>query len=233
MSCVAALLLTGCESRNALVEGRATKAEVVRSLPPPDPRAVGGAMQEVYYLGPADKISVFVLSLPDMTQTVLVDPAGYISLPIIGRLKAGGKTTDEVRDEIRERLAATVLVDPIVSVGVTDTVSQRLAIEGAVQQPGIYPIVGSTSLLRALTLARGPNNLANERTVAIFRDIDGKAMAAVYDLHMIRQGRLEDPTVYGNDVIVVERSTGKQLLRDVIGTIPLLGAFYTIDRIAE
>ncbi|MDE8653191.1 polysaccharide biosynthesis/export family protein [Novosphingobium album (ex Liu et al. 2023)] len=233
VSCAAMMLLPGCASHNALLEGRATTAEVTQALPAPDPREVGGAMQDVYYLGPADKLTVFVVSLPEMTQTVLVDPAGFISLPIVGQLKAGGRTTDEVREDIRARLAAHVLVNPIVSVGVADTVSQRLAIEGAVQEPGIYPIVGTTSLLRALTLAHGPSNLANERVVAVFREVSGKRMAAVFDVHMIRQGTMEDPPIYGNDLIVVERSRGKQLLRDVIGTVPLIGAFYTIDRISR
>lgn len=230
---LAALGLTGCASHNALRDGYATQAQVTTELPPPDPRLVGGGLQSVYYVGPSDKLTVFVQNLPEMTQTVMVDPAGYVSLPIVGRVMAGGRTTEEVREDIGTRLARTVLVRPVVSVGLSETVSQRLTIEGAVSQPGVYSIAGSSTLLRALSMAKGTNNLANERTVAIFRDVEGKRMAALFDLHKVREGTMADPTVYGNDLIVVERSRGKQLLRDVIGTVPLIGAFYTIDRISQ
>ena len=233
IAAAAAFVLASCASHNAIRDGYATKVEVTQELPPPDPRDVGGALQKVYYIGPADKLSVFVASLPEMTQTVLVDPSGYVSLPIVGRVLAGGRTTEEVRDEISAKLSRSVLVRPVVSVGMSDTASQRITLEGAVSQPGIYPLVGNTTLLRALSMGRGVSNLANERTVAVFRDVEGKRMVALFDLHMVRQGTMADPTIYGNDLIVVERSRGKQLLRDIIGTMPLIGAFYTIDRIVQ
>lgn len=202
-------------------------------LPAPDPRDIGGSMQEVYYVGPADRLSVFVSDLPDMTQTVMVDPAGNVSLPIVGQLKAGGLTTQQISAEIATRLAANVLVHPTVSVGIVETTSQKITIDGAVTRPGTFAVTGSTTLVRALTMAGGASGLANPREVIVYRKVGDKQMAALYDLKMIRQGDLEDPVIYGNDVIMVGTSRTRQALRDLGMLFPLLGAFYTVDRITQ
>lgn len=225
------LLVAGCSSKNAIRDGTATAVQPVADLPPPDPRDVGGGMQDVYYIGPQDKLAITVVDLPELTREALVDPTGQINLPYVGAIQAGGRTAAEVREQIRSRLAESVLERPDVTVAIADTVSQRVTLEGAVGSPGIYPIAGQTSLLRSIALARGTSSVANERVVAVFRVINGKQMAAVFDLNMIRDGRMADPVVYGNDVIVVERSRGKVILRDIIGTLPLVGAFAQVDRV--
>ena len=61
--------------------------------------------------------------------------------------------------------------------------------------------------------------------MAIFRTINNRRAAAVFDLTAIRQGKAEDPEVYGNDVVVVERSGTKSLLKDLRGVVPFIGAF--------
>jgi len=57
------------------------------------------------------------------------------------------------------------------------------------------------------------------------RQIDGKRMAAVYDLRAVRRGKMEDPQVYGDDIIVVEASGSKSAYRRFIETMPVLGVF--------
>ena len=210
-----------------------TTAEFTSDLPAPDPRDVGGSMQDLYYVGPSDRLTVFVSDLPDMTQTVVVDPAGYVSLPVVGQVKAGGLTTEQIRAEITERLGREVLVHPVVSVGIAETMSQRIAVDGAVSHPGTFPIAGTTTLLRALTLANGTNSLASERDILVYRKVGDKRMAALFDLGMIRRGQANDPLIYGNDVIVVGASPVRLALRDIGMVFPLLGAFYTIDRITQ
>lgn len=232
LSMSAILLLGGCAS-SGVNPSRMTTAQLTSDLPAPDPRDVGGSMQELYYVGPSDKLAIFVSDLPDMTQTVMVDPAGFISLPIVGQVKAGGFTTEQIRSEIADRLGRDVLVRPVVSVGIAETMSQRITIDGAVAKPGTFPIAGTTTLMRALTLASGTSSLASERQVIVYRTVGDKRMAALFDLKMIRGGEANDPLIYGNDVIVVGTSPVRQALRDIGMVFPLLGAFYTIDRITQ
>lgn len=223
------LAANGCATPNAIKDGTAVAVTPVADLPNPDPR-LSVPLEEAYYIGPSDKIDTFVYQLPDMTRTVEVDSAGEINLPFVGAIKVAGKTATQVKAEIADRLAQDFLQNPDVTVSVANAASRRVTIEGAVALPGIYPLPGRITLLQAVSLARGTNTVANERVVAIFRTVDGQRMAAVFDLKMIRRGELADPPVYGNDVIVVEQSRGKVLLRDVIGTLPLLGVFRTVSQ---
>lgn len=223
------MLAAGCSSSNAIKEGTATAVTPVAELPNPDPRAAVGTVKEAYYIGPRDKIDVFVYQLPEMTRTVEVDAAGEVQLPFVGTIDAAGKTAVELRDEIATRLSEDYLQNPQVTVAVSAALAQQVTVEGAVGAPGVYGIAGETSLIQALAMARGTSNIANERVVAIFRTIDNQRMAAVFDVERIRRGQMADPQVFGNDIIVVERSRGKVLLRDVLGLTPLLGVFRTVD----
>ncbi|QIG79548.1 polysaccharide biosynthesis/export family protein [Stakelama tenebrarum] len=228
-----AAALSGCASSNAVSRGETTAAVATQALPEPDLRVISGRAQEAYYIGTSDKLDITVVDLPELTKETMVDPSGAINLPYVGRVMVAGHTPEEVRGEIRQRLGSSVMVDPDVTVAVSEAVSQTVTIEGAVSRPGIYPIAGESSLLRAMAMARGANAVANERLVVVFRTIDGQRMAAAFDLHRIREGTMEDPAIFGHDVIVVERSRGKVLLRDIIGTLPIVGAFTRIDRIVD
>ena len=118
---------------------------------------------------------------------------------------------------------------PDVTVAVSESVGQRITVEGAVTQPGVYPVQGKSSLLQAIALAKGTNNIANERLVAVFRTINNQKNAAVFDVKMIRDGQMADPVIYGNDTIVVEKSAGKVLLQSLNGVVPILGVFRAAD----
>ena len=55
-------------------------------------------------------------------------------------------------------------------------------------------------------MARGTDENANPRRVAIFRTIEGQRMAAAFDLVSIRRGQMEDPRIYSGDIVVVDGS---------------------------
>ncbi|GGE84121.1 polysaccharide biosynthesis/export family protein [Sphingomonas prati] len=224
-----ALLLAGCATHNAIEEGTATAVTPTTTLPVPDPRTLAIPLEKAYYIGPHDKLDVSVYQLPDATRTVEVDTAGQVNLPFAGTVQAAGRTATEVRDDIAARLGQRYLQNPQVTVAVSLVASQRITVEGAVTQPGLFPVTGQLTLLQAIALASGTNTVANEHVVAIFRTVKGQRMAAVFDLEKIRQGELVDPTIYGNDIVVVERSRGKVILRDVVSVLPVLGVFRTID----
>jgi polysaccharide biosynthesis/export protein len=86
-------------------------------------------------------------------------------------------------------------------------------------------VQGSTTLMRAVALARGLSGDANPSRVVVFRTVNGQRMAAAFDLTRIRRAQAEDPAVYGNDVVVVDGSRARALFRDVLSSIPILGIF--------
>ena len=122
-------------------------------------------------------------------------------------------------------LADDFLQDPQVTLYVSEYTSQKVTIEGAIKNPGIYPLSGRTSLLQAIVIAGGVSESANPGGVIIFRVVNGKRMAAVFDLRQIRGGNVDDPRVYGDDLIVVDESGTKSAWKALLQTMPVLGLF--------
>lgn len=199
--------------------------------PPPPPASFSqAALQskpQEYRIGPLDKVSVTVFQVPALTiAEIQVDGSGRLSLPLIGDVMAQGKTTQELAGDIANRLRANYLQSPQVAVSVVEAVSQKVTVDGAVREPGVYAMSGPTTLVQAVAMAKGPDlKLANLNHVAIFRMVDNARTVAVFDLKAIRAGKAEDPLIQGNDVIVVESSALKSTFREILGALPGLAVF--------
>jgi polysaccharide export outer membrane protein len=227
LSCCLALL-AGCASDGDSLAGSSPGVvTTATTLPAPDTTSASGAYEGVseYRIGAQDLLEVAVFGQPEMTRAVRVNTSGQISLPLAGTFQAGGRTIHELEREIAAKLSANYLQDPQVSVFVKEYTSQRVTVEGAVGKPGIYPITGRTTLLQTIALAEGLDPLANPAGVVVFRMIGGKKMAAVFDVQAIRGGRLEDPQIYGDDIVVVDQSNSKTALRRFIESVPALAIF--------
>jgi polysaccharide biosynthesis/export protein len=229
LTALTALLVMGCASTGSKPDRTGTMNAVTATtnLAAPDTTASSGAYQGVseYRVGPQDLVEISVFQVADLNRTVRLNSAGQISLPLIGAIKAGGKTVQELEAEIAARLNERYLQNPQVSVFVKEFASQRVTLEGAIKNPGIYPLTGKTTLIQAVAMAQGLDPLANPQGIVIFRMIQGKKMAAVFDIAAIRAGNAEDPQVYGDDIIVIEQSGSKTALRRFIETVPMLSFF--------
>jgi len=206
----------------ASARGAQTTVEV--SLPPPDP--AHGLAAKDYRIGPLDELDVVVYQDKDLTQTVDVDASGRIVLPFVGEIEAAGKTPAELAGLIKAKLAESYFQNPQVAIVVKKAVSQQITVEGEVTKPGVYPIVGRTTLIQAIALASGADQYADYRHVTVFRDVDNRRYDATYNLDAVNHGQSPDPEVYGNDIIVVQRSGIKATVRDYIG--PLAPIIYTL-----
>jgi polysaccharide biosynthesis/export protein len=186
------------------------------------PTAITGPASD-YKIGLFDKLNVSVFGVKDLeSDSVPVDAVGQIQLPLIGTVKAQGRTTRELADEIAKRLNEHYLRDAQVSVIVAQSANQKITVEGAVTDPGVFEIPGRMSLLQALAMAKGPTNRADLRTVAIYRDVDGKRVRLAFNCEQIRAGKLDDPEMLGNDVVVVSESGKLAFFREMVGDV---GAF--------
>jgi polysaccharide export outer membrane protein len=104
-----------------------------------------------------------------------------------------------------------------VSVFIKEFTTERITVDGAVVKPGIYPLVGQMTLLRALALAGGFGQIANSQRVMLFRQGDkGERQVATFDVERIRSGKDPDPMIRGDDLIVVQRDSARALLKDSI-----------------
>lgn len=218
------LMLAACNSSGGT---RGTLAAGT-SLPAPDTTSASGAYQGAtdYRVGAQDLLSISVFGVQDLTKEVRVNSNGQISLPLIGGVMAGGRTIPELEAELARKYSEGYLQKPQVSVFVKEFTSQRVTLEGAIAKPGIYPITGKTTLLQAIALAGGVDDKsADLGGIVLMRQVEGKRMAAAYDLRQVRKGVVNDPLIYGDDIIVVEQSASKTALRRFIESVPVLGIF--------
>jgi polysaccharide export outer membrane protein len=180
----------------------------------PRPRVTG---IKDYRIGTEDLLEIQVFGVDQLSRTVRVNSQGYISLPLIGTIAVSGMTSQEAESAVAARLAADYLQNPQVSLFIKEFTTQRVTIEGAVQKPGVYPLRGETTLLRSLAIAGGQGSLSDMSEVMLFRaDANGKRVAATYDVERIRRGELEDPPVMNDDLIVVNRSVARTILKDSV-----------------
>lgn len=170
-----------------------------------------------YRVGPNDLIDIEILDLNNFKRTVRVNAAGAISLPLIGAANVAGMTAQQIEAHLAAKYAEKYLQDPQVSVFIKEFTTERISIDGAVAKPGIYPLTGQITLLRALALAGGFGPIANSSEVMLFRvDDKGQRQVAVFDVDKIRSGKDDDPAIKGDDLIVVQRDANRRLLKDSI-----------------
>lgn len=121
-----------------------------------------------FVLGPRDEVEVFVWHHTDLSRTVMVNPAGFLSYPLVGTIKVSGLTGDAVATEIQESLAKYI-VDPQVTVTVKSVRSQKIFVLGEVNRPGVFPLDGPVRAVEAVALSGGFNQDAATKSVLLIR----------------------------------------------------------------
>lgn len=215
----AAALLSGCAgSRGGPIPYEPTGFQA-----PDAPQPL--KLDEDYKIAPLDTLKISVFQVPDLSGEFEVDLTGHIPMPLLGNVPAANMTTAELDAVLTRRLGEKYLQSPDVSVGITKSTSRVVTVDGSVRQPGQFQIAGQTTLMQVVAMARGADENANPRRIAIFRTIQGQRMAAAFDLVSIRRGQMEDPKVFPGDIVVVDGSKTKALQREILQTLPILSIF--------
>ncbi|HVV66179.1 MAG TPA: polysaccharide biosynthesis/export family protein [Rhizomicrobium sp.] len=176
-----------------------------------------------YVIGPKDTLVVDVFDVPSLSGTLQVDDTGHINMPLIGQIAASGRSPNLLSREIAAALSAKYMKNPIVTVSVKEAASKTVTVDGSVAQPGVYQIGRTTTLMQAVAMAHGPDQVADIHHVAIVRAGEQGRSVAVFDLQDIRDGNTPDPLVRPNDEIVVEVSGSRKFVRDFGSVFSLLG----------
>ncbi len=209
------LFLSSCASNSSLSGAPGVTVISTSALPAPG-RADLMAANRAYLIGPFDKLKIDVFGIEDLQKTVQIDASGRLSFPLIGVIEASGRTPEELADIIAGRLRGRYVREPEVTVNLEETVSQVITVDGQVGNPGLYPVIGRMTLMRAVATAGGTGEFAKLSDVVIFREVDGQKLAGLFNLKAIRRGNYADPEVYANDIVIVGDSPARRLFRDVI-----------------
>ncbi|MEA1932966.1 MAG: polysaccharide biosynthesis/export family protein [Thermodesulfobacteriota bacterium] len=129
----------------------------------------GSPNGEQYRIGAGDVLDISVWKDDAQTKILVVLPDGAISLPLIGRVMAEGKTTARLKEEITQKVSRFV-PDPVVTVIVQQANSMFIFVVGRVNHPGRFVINTNVNVLQALTMAGGLSPFAKRKKIRIIRE---------------------------------------------------------------
>jgi len=174
-----------------------------------------------------DKVDVTVFKVPELSATDLtVETNGAISLPLLGSVVVRGLSITQAEQKIAGMLSQSYMQDPKVTITRKEQAFKRVTVEGAVTTPGVFPITGRMTFLQAIALAQGLTDVANDKSVVVFRN--GRQYGVNLDL--IRNGKAPDPILQNDDRIVVLKSDSKVLEEKVINYLPALLSPFSLLR---
>jgi polysaccharide export outer membrane protein len=124
---------------------------------------------ESFVLGPEDKIKIQVWGEDELTTEMPVRPDGFISFPLIGEVKAQGRTPGQLKKEIVKRLGG-YLKEPNVVVIVMEINSINVSITGEVVKPGVFKVNRPLTLLHLFSMANGFTDKAELRGSYVLRN---------------------------------------------------------------
>jgi len=147
-----------------------TAAGCTTARPPYDYKTEPDPRTKEYVIGPSDALHVTVWHNPDLSGQPIVRPDGTVSLPLIGDLRAAGRTPGQIRNEVTQRLGAFLKDESaIVTVAVTAIHSYRFVVSGNVEKQGAISADHYVTVAEAIALAGGPNKFATAEETVIMR----------------------------------------------------------------
>lgn len=201
--------------------------------PATTPQSVSG-----YVLGPDDEIMIRAADAPEISdKPVVISANGNITLPMIGKAKAGGLTVEQLETELNARFKEFIR-DPQISVRVTEFRSQPVSVFGAVTKPGVIQLTGPQTLYEVLSLAGGPSeNAGSILTITRRRqsgeipipgatvDSTGQFSSAELNIQDIIGGKEPSANIAIKAYDIISVSEGSSNMIYVVGDVQHPGAF--------
>ena len=163
----------------------------------------GNILATPYNLGSSQSVQSVSANSP---ATFLINNEGFVDLPTIGKIKAAGLTTKEVRDDIFARVSKDI-VNPSVNVRL---INFKISVLGEVTNPGSIQIENERiTILEALAKSGDFTPYSNRRHVMIIREKNG--VREIGDIDFKDTKFFVSPYYFlqQNDVIYIEPTKGK------------------------
>jgi polysaccharide export outer membrane protein len=168
-------------------------------------KAQGVDATQDYVIGAEDVISISVYDQPQFNiLNQSVRPDGVIAMPLVGEVKAAGKTPRALEDEISKILSERYLrTVPRVMVIINAVKSRYFMIEGGVNKPGRYDLLVPTTIIQALVNAGGFHEFANTKKINLLR---GGKVIVVFNFNDAIKGKHPENNIYlkHGDLIAVK-----------------------------
>lgn len=178
----------------ALLAGSAAAAQQVPPAPPAGPATVSEAATADVVLRAGDVLKVTIWREEDLTGEFLVDEAGAVTLPLLGRRVVAGRPMREVRQELMAAYSQQ-LRNPAIEI----VPLRRINLLGEVQKPGLYMVDPTVSLAGAVATAGGTTPAGDLNRIRIIRE------GRVYAARVAYTRTLENVDIRSGDQILVDR----------------------------
>jgi polysaccharide export outer membrane protein len=157
-----------------------------------------------YRLAPEDVLDISVWREEKLEKQVLVRPDGGISFPLVGEIQAAGRTAEDVRQEVTDKLKKFI-ANPVVSVSVVKIQGYKIYVLGKVNKPGDFIAGRYVDVLQALSMAGGVTPFAEEDNIKVLRKENCKDRVFPFRYSDVRKGKNleQNITLMPGDVVVV------------------------------
>jgi len=159
-----------------------------------------------YILRQGDVVQVRVYQEEDLTSVSRIGKDGAITMPLLGSVKVVSNSLEKATIIIRDLLAKDYLVDPQVTLNVTEFAKRRYTVLGQVMRPGTYdmPADEPVSLLQAVATAGGYTRIGNPRKITVQRTVGTENRVIRLDAEAMAVSKEGKPfEILPDDVIVV------------------------------
>lgn len=160
--------------------------------------------EEGYLIGPGDVLDISVWKDEALTRSCVVRPDGAISFPLIGDVRAAGRTANQLKAEIGQRLDRYV-PGTTLSVEIKQVNSMIIYVIGKVNAPGRFVMNSNVEVLQALATAGGLNVFAKKNKIKIFREEKNETTIFPFEYDEVVDGKRLDQNIRlkRGDVVVV------------------------------
>lgn len=157
-----------------------------------------------YKIGPGDILEIAVWKEEGLQKQITVRPDGGITFPLVDEVQAGGKSAEELRKLLANKLKRYI-PDPVVTVIVLKAVSNHIYVIGKVLRPSIYESSGYLDVMQALAMAGGLNAFAKPGDIKILRRTTSGQVAIPFEYDEVASGDdlKQNIILQSGDVVVV------------------------------
>jgi len=157
-----------------------------------------------FYLGAEDVLEISVWKDEALTKQAVVRPDGMVSFPLIGQIRAAGRTVEDLQREIQRKISRYV-PDAPVTVMVLEIGSPKIYVVGKVNKPGVYIMGHYLRIMQALAMAGGTTTFADRDDIMIIREESGRQTIMKFNYDRVASGRdlHKNITLKPGDTVVV------------------------------
>ncbi len=166
---------------------------------------------ERYIIKPGDQLSVKFFFNPELNEEdLIVRPDGFISLQLAHEIQTAGLTPSELTKILAKKYAGQLKNPEIAVIVRSIKEANKIYVDGQVGAPGEFEMIGTLTVLQAISLARGmtEDTADKNNVVVIRRDQGGKPFAIKVDLNAALSGRdlTQNIQLLPHDTVYVPRS---------------------------